>query len=161
MKRREPITADAAISKAEALCSRAEYSQAEILKKLTGWGLPSAQAREIVDELVDSRFIDDSRFARAFTAEKVEYARWGSRKIFMGLRAKGVDTGVIKEALSTIDRKKYIAAMVSLLRAKAKTIDRPETYENRSKLLRFMLSRGYETETVVKLLNRRDLWLTE
>ncbi len=150
-----------AIAKAETLCSRAEYSQAEILKKLMSWGVGQHNAKQIIDGLIDNRFIDNGRFARAYVAEKVEFARWGDKKIYVGLRSKGIDHDTAKEALAGINAEKYYQNIIDLVKAKAKTLEEPTTYENRSKILRFMLSRGFEGATVVKVLNNRDLWVEE
>ncbi len=158
---KKPISIEMAIAKAETLCSRAEYSQTEILKKLMSWGIGHGDAKQIIDELIDNRFIDNERFARAFVAEKVEFARWGVKKIYMGLRAKGIDHATIKEALAGINAEKYYQNIIDLVKAKAKTLEEPTAYENRSKILRFMLSRGFEGATVAKVLNNRDLWVEE
>lgn len=161
MIKKKPITTEMAIYRAETLCSRAEYSQAEVMKKLIGWGLPSAKAKTIVDELVDDGFIDDERFARAYVSDKVEFARWGLRKIYVSLRAKGLDHQTIKDVLDDVDEDVYERNMVDLIKAKAATIDSPSSYEGKTKILRFMMSRGYESGSVIKILNQRDLWEKE
>lgn len=150
-----------AIYRAEKLCSRAEYSQTEIMKKLIGWGLTASKAKTIVDQLVDDGFINDERFARAYISDKVESARWGLRKIYVSLRAKGLDHETIKEALEDIDKDLYERNMIDLIKAKGATIDSPYSYEGKTKILRFMMSRGFESGSVIKVLNRGDLWETD
>lgn len=150
-----------AIYKAETLCARAEYSQAEIMKKLIGWGLPRDRAAEVVDGLVEAGFIDDCRFARAYVSDKIEFARWGVRKIYVSLRAKGIDHETIKEALEEVDGDLYEQNMIDLIKSKGKSIEDAFTYEGKTKILRFMLSRGYESGSVIKLLNDRSLWVEE
>lgn len=158
---RKQISAEAAAERAEALCARAEYSQAEIMKKLTSWGVARGKAEEIVGALVDCGFIDDRRFALAFVNDKVELARWGRRKISAGLYMKGISRNIIDEAIDTIDRATYRRNIVELIKAKGRTIDDPGSYEGKTKILRFMMSRGFESATVIKLLNRPGLWDSE
>lgn len=155
---KRPITTEAAIERAEALCARAEYSEAEIMKKLTSWGLPSRRAGEIVNGLVDSGFIDNRRFARAFVSDKVELARWGRRKISLSLYQRGIDRDIINEAIEAIDERAYRRNILELVKAKGKSIDDPSGYEGKSKILRFMMSRGFESGPVIKILNKPGLW---
>lgn len=158
---KRPISPDTAMERAEALCARAEYSQAEILKKLTSWGVARGKAEEIVDALVDCGFIDDRRFALAFVNDKVELARWGRRKIAVGLYQKGISRDIINEAIDTINEPAYRRNIMELIKAKGLTIDDPAGYEGKSKILRFMMSRGFEIEAVVKVLNKPGLWDAE
>lgn len=155
---KRPITTEAAIARVETLCARAEYSQAEIMKKLISWGLPSRKANEIVNGLVDCGFIDDRRFARTFVNDKVELARWGRRKISLSLYQKGIDRDLINEALESIDERAYRRNILELVKAKGKSIDDPSGYEGKSKILRFLMSRGFESGPVIKILNKPGLW---
>lgn len=144
--------------RAEAMCSRAEYSAAEVRNKLRQWGLSQSQAERVVDDLLEGRYIDDARFARAFVSDKVEYARWGVKKIVVALMRRGVDRDTIEEALEGIDQERYSSNIVELIRQKARSVEAPRSYEGRGKILRFMLSRGYESARVVKILNALSLW---
>lgn len=158
MIKKKPITTEMAIYKAETLCSRAEYSEYEITKKLRGWGVAASKAETIVEQLVDDGFIDDLRFARAFVNDKAEFARWGVRKIYMSLKAKGIDHDTIKEAMEEVDDEVYERNMIELVKAKGATIDNPRSYDGKTKILRFMMSRGFEADSVMKILNDAELW---
>ncbi len=158
---KKPISPDAAMERAEALCARAEYSQTEITKKLTSWGVARGKAEEIVGTLVDCGYIDDRRFALAFVNDKVELARWGRRKISVGLYQKGISRDIISEAIDSIDESVYRRNIVELIKAKGRTIDDPAGYEGKSKILRFMMSRGFECDLVIKSLNNPGIWDAE
>lgn len=155
---RRQISPEAALERAEALCARAEYSEAEILKKLASWGVAQSKAGEIVSALVDCGFIDDRRFAIAFVNDKVELARWGRRKISAGLYQKGISRDIIDEAIDYIDEATYRRNLLELIKSKGGTLDDPGSYEGKTKILRFMMSRGFESGAVIKILNRPGLW---
>lgn len=155
---KKTITTDAAIARAENLCSRAEYSEAEMMKKIASWGITHDKAHEIVDNLVDDGFINDERFARAYVNDKVGLARWGRKKIYLSLYQKGISRDLINEAIDNIDAEVYQQNIIDLIIAKGKTIDNPGSYEGKSKILRFMMSRGFESGAVIKMLNKPGLW---
>lgn len=153
MKARKTITPQEAQAKLEALCVRAEHSTGELYDRLRRWGVGGTDAQKIMTALKAHRFVDDHRFARAYTTDKVKFARWGKRKIYQGLMMKKVPTEIIKEALAEIDNELYTAALEKLLRAKmASDMQLSETYEGRSRLFRFAASRGYEPQLCATIL---------
>lgn len=150
---KQPITTEQAVLWAEDLCSRAEYAAGEIRDKLIRKGLTSAMADRIVDRLVASRFIDDSRFSRAFVRDKIQYARWGRQKVISALYQKRVARDVIKEAIDEVDEDEYLAGLVELLRAKARGIDEID-YNARIRLYRFAASRGFEPGVIGRAVDK-------
>ena len=134
------------------LCSRREYGVADVLKKATD-GLEGghAAAQEVVDVLVNEKYVDDLRYASAFARDKSAIQGWGEVKIRYMLSAKGVSRDVIDKALEEIDQDKADSRLEKLLQNKLKSLkDDPQC---RLKLLRFALGRGYSYDEVNSLIN--------
>lgn len=142
------------MARMEDLCARAEHSSGEIMQKLLRLGISPGDAERIVRSMTERRFIDDGRFARAFARDKMEYARWGKRKIALALYQKRVPRELINEALDDIDNDRYLAILDELLRAKRRTLPEPDTYEGRTKLYRFAASRGFEPDLIAAAIRR-------
>lgn len=155
MKPKKPLTPEAAQIRAEELCARAEHSSGEIREKLLKWGIFPGDAERIVSAMIKTRFIDDARFARAYVRDKIEFARWGKRKVALGLYQKKVARDIIKEALDEVDDEKYKAALRVALASKKRTISEPDTYEGRTKLFRFAASRGFEPDIIISVLQEK------
>lgn len=149
------MTPEAAQIRAEELCVRAEHSSGEIREKLLKWGIFPGDAERIVSAMIKTRFIDDARFARAYVRDKIEFARWGKRKIALGLYQKKVSRDIIRETLDEVDDEKYRAALRVALASKKRTISDPDTYEGRTKLFRFAASRGFEPDIIVSVLQEK------
>jgi regulatory protein len=134
------------------LCSRREYCVADVLKKATD-GLEGDReaAQEVVDVLVNEKYVDDLRYASAFARDKSAIQGWGEVKIRYMLSAKGVSRDVIDKALEEIDQDKADSRLEKLLQNKLKSLkDDPQC---RLKLLRFALGRGYSYDEVNSLIN--------
>lgn len=151
---KKQISAEDAYLRATALCSRAEHSRAEIRDKLFKWGLPKNDAEIILAKLVEHRYVDDERFATAYVYDKLNFSGWGRRKIEQGLYQKGVTAEFLNSALDAIDPQLYTEIALKVLTAKAKTLPRPLTFETRTKLYRFMLSRGFESTLIASLIRQ-------
>lgn len=133
------------------LCSRREYCCADILKKaadaLDGDG---AKAQEVLEVLVNEKYVDDLRYASAYARDKASIAGWGEVKIRYMLSAKGVAKDVIAQALTEIDAGRAEGRLEKLLVNKWKSLkDDPQ---GRMKLIRFALGRGYGYEEVSSLI---------
>lgn len=153
------LTAAEAYSKLVDLCSLGEYSTGEALERLRAWGVSGKPAFEIVQRLVDERFIDDERFARAFVRSKVSYSGWGRIKIRQALYQKGIEHELIDRAIDEeVDLDVYHSNLADALRSKARSM--PETLDSdcRAKLLRFAVGRGYEPGLVMDMLPEEDFW---
>ncbi len=152
MIKKRPISDEAALLKMMDLCARSEQSTGEIRLKLGRKGIFGSRADAIISRLVADRFVDNARFARAFTADKVRFALWGRRKIRMALSAKGIGTVEITAAISGIDEKEYDNALMRAARSKAKGLDLSD-YDSRVRLFRSLAARGYESEAIAHVIS--------
>ena len=142
------LTPEQAVVRLETMCARAERCTRELRDKLWQWGISAADADSIIAGLVERRFVDDTRFARAYINDKVRFARWGRRKIRAALATKFIDSRMVSELLDEIDETVYSDNLTSVLKLKASSLHEPNTYEGRTKLFRHGVSRGYEPDMV-------------
>ena len=152
MIQRRPLTPESAYARLEVLCNRAEHSTGELRDRLRRWGLTPGDANSVIEQLASRRLVDDSRFARMFVREKIEYCGWGRRKIAMALRAKGVDAETTAETLDDIDTEIYDNRLAEIVGRKLRSLPDPASYESRTKAFRFAVGRGFEPDRVIKAI---------
>lgn len=143
---RKELTDNEAMVRLEDLCARAERCTHELRQKLYGWRITGARADAIINSLVDRRFVDDERFARAFVNDRVRFQRRGRLIIRRDLMVKRVPAAIIDAALAAIDEDTYSDNLIHTLRVKLRAMG-SETLSDpmaRQKLLRHAVSRGYE-----------------
>lgn len=156
-----PVTAEQALIRLETLCASSEQCTADLLRRLSRWGVSGDDSERIISRLRELRFVDDSRFARAYVRDKYRFARWGRMRIIMGLRAANISRDTIDDALAEIDEEEYEAILTALLRAKARSARLTDSYADRSKLFRFAASRGFESSLASRIISRRLPWIPE
>lgn len=155
---KKPLSLDAATARLEELCVRSEQCSHDLRQKLYKWGL-SSRSDEVITGLIERKFVDDERFARAYVRDKYRFDRWGRLKIMRGLMAKRIPSQLIREALSEIDVKEYARNCYALLKSKNSQLrDEDGPWQRKQKLMRFAAGRGYEAALVVKLLDNDKLW---
>lgn len=151
---KKPPTEAEIIDRLEALCARSEQCSFDIRRKLYAKGISGSKANEIIETLEQQKFVDDSRYARAYARDKYRFSLWGRNKIKAALAVKRIDSQTIAEALSEIDLKEYAACAVKAIRGKARMLGPLSERENREKLIRFGLSRGYESKLIFQIINK-------
>ena len=148
-----------ALERLRNLCARSEQCEHDLREKMRRWKIYADAAEKIIARLRKERFVDNSRFAHAYTRDKHLFSHWGRLKITSGLRAKRIDSNLISDALSEeIDEDAYRATALRLLRNKIPSVDEPKSYDGLNKLFRYAVGRGYEPAMVMQLLKSHELW---
>ena len=108
----------------------------------------------IISRLKQEKFIDESRFARAFVNDKFRFNRWGKYKIRCELQRKGISEDVIDQALALLEAEAYNQVLMELLKAKMKSVKAKDDRERYYKLLRFAAGRGFQPAEAALCLKR-------
>jgi regulatory protein len=138
------------------LCSREEKCRADCFDKLNHWGISGKEAEYIIQYLEKERFIDDKRFSGIFARDKFRFNQWGRIRIRYMLHQKGISDDIISEALRSIDPDEYLTMIRKLLAEKARKINGKNEWEIRSKLLRYLQSKGFEYELALSVLKEES-----
>ena len=146
-------TAEQALNALMRLCSKAEKSSGDALRLMYRWGVPIAERQGVLDKLVEMRFIDDARYAEAYTREKSQLAGWGARKIAQNLYQKGLSKDIVAKTLAMLESDDQRAMLEKRLQRKLPTIKATTDYERRGKLLRYALSLGYDYDMVISVID--------
>jgi regulatory protein len=142
-----------ALDKAMAQCSRREFCCDDIRNKLSLWGIEDNDAEKIIGILIKENFINESRYATAFVRDKFKYNKWGKVKIAAHLRVKKLPPDIISSALDSIDNEQYTKLLRELIGAHRKSVKAKNQYDLKAKLLRYGLSKGFESSLLYDLLN--------
>jgi regulatory protein len=137
--------------KAADLCSRREYCSSDIKRKLLLLKLTTEECEAVLQRLVNEKFIDHSRYARAFVRDKSRFAGWGKIKITAALRAKQIEADVIKEALNELTDEATEEQVRKEAQKKLRSLRDIDNRIRKQKLARYLLSKGFESPIVWKI----------
>jgi regulatory protein len=146
-----------ALAKAEHYCAYQERSQQEVRDKLYEWGLYSNMVEQVIIQLISGNFLNEERFANAYTRGKFNQKGWGKNKIKQGLKFKRVSDPLIKKALNSINGDDYLLMLHKVIQKKAALLSEKDAYKRKYKLYQYALSRGYENDLIADVLKASDL----
>lgn len=152
---------ESARRRAMTICAGREYCIDDIRNKLGSWGVGEADTEKIIISLQKEKFIDEERYAAAFVRDKFKYNKWGKIKISAHLRQKKIPENIINIALDSIDNTTYLNMIRDLLISHRRTIRAANQYDLKGKLLRYGLSKGFESHILYDMINDNDLLMRD
>ena len=153
----KPLTPDQVLDKMAKYCAYQERCVKDVKDKLKTFDIPQESKDEILDYLLDNRFVNDERFARSFVRGKLNQSGWGVNKIRFHLMQKGIDKDVIDEAFGQTDEEIYKQKLIDILKAKSKTVKAETDFERKRKLAAFAMQKGFEGALVWEVLKDLDI----
>lgn len=147
------LTYEQALTRVTSLCSASEYCIHDINEKLYRWGISNTDSERIIDYLLDEKYIDEARYAQAYTNDKLRFSHWGRIKIKSMLRMKHISDRDINNALDNISEEEYENILRDIIKGKAKSEGDAEDYASRAKIIRFALQRGFEMGEITKFIS--------
>ncbi len=141
------------LGKAMKYCARCETSEMQVVNKMIRWGALPVDREKIIKQLIEQNFVNDKRFAQAFVNDKLKFKGWGKKKITAHLLAKGVSKEIISQAIEEIDTSAYLEKAIDLALKKKKILESEKNLQiKKVKIFRYLLQKGFDTETVYKCL---------
>lgn len=137
-------------------CAYQERCVKDVRDKLKTFEIPEEEKTKILDYLIDNRFVNDERFAKAFVRGKVNQNGWGLNKIRFHLMQKGIDKEIIAEALGQTDEEVYRQRLIDILKTKSKTVKAANDYEKKRKLAAYAMQKGFEGSLVWSVVKDLD-----
>ena len=148
----KPLTPDQVLDKMAKYCAYQERCVKDVRDKLKTFDIPEEEKQKILAYLLDNRFVDDERFAKAFVRGKINQSGWGINKIRFHLVQKGIAKDVIDEALGQTDEECYRQKLIDILKTKSKTVKAATDFEKKRKLAAYAMQKGFEASLVWEVL---------
>jgi regulatory protein len=130
------------------LLARREYSRAELHARLIARGATRDDVERVLDQLEQSGYLSDARFAQALIAQKA--GRYGKRAIAHQLRQKQVAPAAADEALASMAVTDEIADATALWQRRFGVP--PKDEREKARQVRFLQARGYTITIALKVL---------
>jgi regulatory protein len=150
--KKKRISSAEALKKIQYYCAYQERSHREVKNKLFDYGLFQTEVDEIIATLIADGFLNEERFAKAFAGGKFRIKKWGRIKIERELEMLGVSKRNIATGLKEIDEDDYRKTLLSLLQNKSVHEIGEDGFQQKSKLGRYAISKGYEPALVWEIL---------
>ena len=148
----KPLSSDQVLDKMAKYCAYQERCIKDVADKLKTFEISEKERKDILTYLIDNRFVNNERFAKAFVRGKINQSGWGLNKIRFHLMQKGIDKALIDKTLQAFDEEIYRQRLVEVLTTKAKTVKAANNFEKKRKLAAYAMQKGFEAPLVWEVL---------
>ena len=108
---------------------------------------------EVIDKLIDYKYLDDDRFTKAFIKDKLNFTNWGDYKIKNELKRLGVNEEIIYNNMSNIDDNIYYERINKIINKDISTNKKYNGIKLKNKIYNHLLTLGYSKEKVISIIN--------
>ena len=122
-------------------------------QKLWDLGVWRSEHDEIISSLIEDDYLNEERFAKAFVGGKFRMKDWGRKKIYYGLKEKGVSDYIIKRAMKEIEDDAYCKTLRELAEKKYNSLKGEQYLVRKKKTMDYLLQKGYEPQLVTSIVN--------
>ena len=135
-------------NKAISYISKYQKTEKELKDYLIKKGFDEEIVLEVIKKLKEYSFVDDDIYAKNFIKSKSK--RSGKRKLSFELKKRGIDENLINENI-----KEYADDSETILPLCEKYLkNKPRDYKTKQKAYRFLSSRGFVSEDIIRTLNK-------
>ena len=107
----------------------------------------------VIAKLKEQKYLNDSRYAAAYSQYRQTNEKFGRRRVITDLKAKGVHSEVIDQAVGSayedVDEEKLARQFLERKRLK-----QPRNQRESARIFRMLVRAGYSPGTIFKLLKR-------
>lgn len=137
-----------ALQKLEHFCAYQERCHAEVTSKLYSLKMTNDEIDNIIVQLIEGNFLNETRFACSFARGKHRIKHWGKIRIVNELKAKQISSTNITLALKEIEPDEYENTFEQLAERSWNSLQEKNILKKRKKFCDYMLRRGYESNLV-------------
>ncbi len=143
------------LEKLKYYCAYQERSHKDVNDKLWDFQLSENERLNIISELINENYLNEERFAIAFSEGKFRIKKWGRIKIKQKLKEKKVSDYCIKKGLEAIEEDEYLLTLKTLIEIKYSLTKESNPYKKKLKVVNYCYQKGYETDLIWDIINLR------
>ena len=108
---------------------------------------------EVIDKLIDYKYLDDDRFTKAFIKDKLNFTNWGDYKIKNELKRIGVNEEIIYNNMTSIDDNIFYERINKIIDKDISINKKYSGIKLKNKIYNHLLTLGYSKEKVISIIN--------
>jgi regulatory protein len=113
----------------------------------------SLAVEAVIAKLKEQKYLNDSRYAAAYSQYRQTNEKFGRRRVIIDLKAKGIHGEVIDQAVSSayegVNEEKLARQFLERKRLK-----QPQNQRESARLFRMLMRAGFSSGTIFKILKR-------
>ena len=154
MLKRKSYSLNEAKKKLEHFCSYQERCHKEVEKKLKELGMIQSASQEIISQLIQEDYLNETRFAKSFARGKFRNKKWGKNRILREFKFRNISEYNIKMGMQELTDSEYENSFYNLFEKRKKSVEHLPIEEQKKKIYSYLSYRGWEHQKIYDALNQ-------
>lgn len=144
-------------NKAQTMIINRLRSEKEIREYFKKTQIDEKDVESIIDNLKKIGLIDDYKYAKAYTNDKINLSLDGPYKIKRHLEQCNIDKSYIDEVIQKIDQKKIEGHIDKVIEKKIKNNKKDTPYILKQKIITYLINLGYSRESINSRIDKFEI----
>ena len=154
MLKKKSYSLNEAKKKLENFCSYQERCHKEVEEKLRELGMIQSASQEIIAQLIQEDYLNETRFAKNFARGKFRIKNWGRNRISRELKSRNISDYNIKMGMQEFTDIEYEETFYNLIEKRKKSVEHLPIDQQKKKIFSYLSYRGWEHEKIFDALNQ-------
>lgn len=129
-------------------CSYQDRCHKEVIEKLKTFKIIPEGVNQIISNLINENFLNETRFSKNFVRGKFKIKNWGKIRIVNELKRRNISIYNINQGLKEIDELEYLNKFEELFNKKLSSLEGLIPSVKKKKILSYLLYRGWESSLI-------------
>ena len=129
-------------------CSYQDRCHKEVIEKLKTFKIIPEGVNQIILNLINENFLNETRFSKNFVRGKFKIKNWGKIRIINELKRRNISIYNINQGLKEIDELEYLNKFEELFNKKLSSLEGLIPSVKKKKILSYLLYRGWESSLI-------------
>jgi len=134
-------------------CSYQDRCHKEVIEKLKTYKIKSSDLNQIVSNLINENFLNESRFSKSFVRGKFNIKNWGKVRIHNELKKRNISAYNISLGMKEINEIEYHKKLDYIFNKKLSSLDGINNISKKKKIISYLTYRGWERNLIYDKIN--------
>lgn len=132
-----------------------DHSRKELFTKAIRKEYPKNIIENVLDELEEKGYVNETEFAEKFAADKSHLNKWGPNKIKAHLYKKGISGNLAEQSIQKAFSDKNIKELLLhlVLKRKRRFLREDDFYKRKKKVIDHLARKGYRSSNIYKYID--------
>ena len=134
-------------------CSYQDRCHKEVTEKLKTFNVKHHESNQIISNLINDNYLNESRFCESFVRGKFKIKNWGKIRIISELKRRNISPYNITLGLKEVEDQDYLNKFEEIFKKKLSSLNNLSSDVKKKKIISYLQYRGWESNLIYSKIN--------
>ena len=134
-------------------CSYQDRCHKEVTEKLKTFNVKHHESNQIISNLINDNYLNESRFCESFVRGKFKIKNWGKIRIISELKRRNISPYNITLGLKEVEDQDYLNKFEEIFKKKLSSLSNLSSDLKKKKIISYLQYRGWESNLIYSKIN--------